>query len=76
MKNKKNMKEELEISGIEHLGQYLRGLRIARGESLRDVASVVGIAPNTLRAIEADASKARMETICELCNYYGKTLKV
>lgn len=68
--------EELELSGIEHLGQYLRGQRMSRRESLRDVAAALGIAPNTIRNIEADAGSAKIETISELCRYYGKNIKI
>jgi transcriptional regulator with XRE-family HTH domain len=53
------------------LGEKLKELRDNRGIMQRDVAEVLGIAPNTLSGYERDLRNPDSETLIKLANYYG-----
>ena len=60
----------------EQLARILKSTRAQRKMTQRDVASRVGIKQSTVSVIEADASRARVETLYKLLSALGLELSI
>ena len=56
------------------LGQYLEGLRNARGDSFQEAADGIGITKSQLWEIEKHSPDIYLFTAIKLARYYGITL--
>lgn len=59
-----------EIPGKADL-PYLRGWRVKRGYSVRKLAELAGVSPNTVHTVEKGAAEAQAATIVKLAKALG-----
>lgn len=55
---------------MSELSENLRNMRLMRGYSIKEVASNVGCAPNTIANYEKGTISPNVDMLQELCNFY------
>lgn len=61
------------MSGLTHLGKFLRKLRIDRGELLRTMATRLGVSMSFLSSVENGKKNMPSEWITRIPDLYGLT---
>lgn len=55
---------------MSELSENLRNMRLMRGYSIKEVASKIGCAPNTIANYEKGSISPNVDMLKELCNFY------
>lgn len=62
------------MSEQKTLGEYLKGLRKEKGESLLVAAAGIGTSKSQLWHMEQNSPDIQLSTALKLCRYYGVTM--
>lgn len=64
------------IGDRESLGQWLRGVRVSAGISVRKMAELAGIQPSTVQNVENGAFTPRLDIVQRMLDVLGKSLSI
>lgn len=76
MRNPLYQETSVTVGDREMLGQWLRGLRISRGISVRKMAELSGIQPSTVQNVENGAFTPRLDVLQRMLDVLGKQLRI
>lgn len=66
----------VEVDDRETLGQYIRGVRVSNGISIRKMAEMADIRPSTVQNVENGAFTPRLDILQRILNVLGKRIAI